>query len=311
MRRMLLCATLLLAATACTAPGPANTNVTTNANTAATPKAAAVSDSDAIAQEQKVWDAIKNKNFDGFAAFLDEQQVEVTDTGVNNKAATVNDVKKLVVTDMTFADWKVIHANTDAYVITYTATLKGSYDGHDFPLSSARASSAWVSRNGKWMAIYHQQSDVKPPMATPSPTGSPAASPSASPSASTAASASPSPATDPNALENQVWDAIKRRDYTAFSAFLADDFIEVEPDGVYDKAASVKALMSVDLSKFTLSDFQVTRIDDDASLITYVVHPPSPSTDTERHSTIWVKRGGKWLAVFHQGTPQSHAPMVN
>jgi hypothetical protein len=26
------------------------------------------------------------------------------------------------------------------------------------------------------------------------------------------------------------------------------------------------------------------------------------SPDGERQSTIWVNRGGKWLAVFHQGT---------
>src|SRR3982751_4668447 len=131
MRRIVLCCALLLASMACTAPGPANTNMTTNANTAATPKAAAISDADAIAQEQKVWDAIKNKNFDGFASFLADDQVEITDHNRNSKADTVNEVKTLAVTDVANTDWKVIHANTDAYVITYTTTLKGTYQGQE------------------------------------------------------------------------------------------------------------------------------------------------------------------------------------
>ncbi|OLE54336.1 MAG: hypothetical protein AUG51_08685 [Acidobacteria bacterium 13_1_20CM_3_53_8] len=307
MRRTLFCAALLLAATACTAQGPANTNMTTNANTAATPKAAAISDADAIAQEQKVWDAIKSKNYDGFAAFLAEDQIEVTDHSVNSKADSINEIKSMAVTDVTHTDWKVIHADADAYVITYTTTVKGTYQGHDIPPTPARSSSAWVNRGGKWLAVYHQESEVKPmTSASPSPGGSPAASPSAS--AQPTATASPSPATDPIALENQVWDALRHRDYTAFGNFLANDFVEVEPDGVYDKAGSINGVKQADLSNFVLSDFRVVKLDADAAVVTYVVHAPAPSTDTERHSSIWVKRGDRWLAVFHQGTPQAHAP---
>ncbi len=304
MRLTVLCAALLLAATACTAPGPANTNMTTNANTAATPKATPISDAEAIAQEQKVWDTIKNKNFDAFAAYLADDQIEITDHSRNTKADTLNEIKGLAVTDVTNTDWKVVHVDSDVYVITYTTNWKGTYQGHDLSATPTRSSTAWVNRAGKWLAVYHQSTDVKPmPAASPSA----ATSPSASPSASTAASpsASTSPAADPTALENQVWDALKRRDYTAFGNFLADDSVEVEPDGVFDKAGSISGVQQFDASKYTLSDFAVTKIDDDASLVTYIVHAPAPSTETERHSTIWARRNGKWLAVFHQGTPQA------
>src|ERR671932_768347 len=143
MRLIVLCAALSLAATACTAPGPANTNVTTNANTAATPKATPISDAEAIAQEQKVWDTIKNKNYDAFAAYLADDQIEITDHSRNTKADKLNEIKELAVTDITNTDWKVVHADADVYVITYTTTLKGTYQGHDLSATPVRSSSAW------------------------------------------------------------------------------------------------------------------------------------------------------------------------
>jgi hypothetical protein len=85
---------------------------------------------------------------------------------------------------------------------------------------------------------------------------------------------------------------------------LADDQIEVEPNGVYDKAASVNGVKQVDFTTAALSDFKVLKFDNDASLVTYMVKASAKGFDPagERHSTIWVNRGGKWLAVFHQAT---------
>lgn len=106
------------------------------------------------------------------------------------------------------------------------------------------------------------------------------------------------------AREKQVWDAIKRKDYDAFAAFLADDAMEVEADGVFDKAGTVKGVQAIDLSNTTLSDFKMMKVDNDAAIVTYLVKGPSPpfTAEGERHSTVWVKRKGKWLAIFHQGT---------
>src|SRR6266571_3671949 len=38
-------------------------------------------------------------------------------------------------------------------------------------------------------------------------------------------------------------------------------------------------------------------------LVTYMVKIPAIAPEGEHHTTIWINRGGKWLTLFHQGTP--------
>ena len=113
------------------------------------------------------------------------------------------------------------------------------------------------------------------------------------------------------AREKQVWDALKRKDYDAFAAFLADDQMEVNSSGVYDRAGTIKGVKEIDLSSATLSDFKVLKLDNDAAVVTYLVKGATPlfTAEGELHSTVWVKRKGKWLAVFHQGTAAAKPTM--
>lgn len=318
MKRQLIYAALLLAAlTACTTTQVSNTNSGSsstmnagNANASATPGATSgVSEADITAKERQVWDALKSQNFDAFAALLAQDMTYVTDDGVHDKTGTVDGVKALKLTDALLSDWKVVTLDKDAAVVTYTITAKGTSGGHELPGTPLRASTAWVNRNGQWLAVYHQ--DTAPQEPPPGNANSNAnANASATPAAKTTASpaASPSTAADtPEARERQIWDALKRRDTNGFAAFLAEDAMEVEPTGVYDKAGSVKGISQVDFSKTALSDFKTAKLDEDAALVTYMVKGPQPtvSAQGERHTTIWVRRGGQWLAAFHQGTPVS------
>jgi hypothetical protein len=59
-----------------------------------------------------------------------------------------------------------------------------------------------------------------------------------------------------------------------------------------------------DASKAVLSDFKTVTLDDDAALVTYTAKNASPPSEAPlgvRHSSIWVKRDGKWLGLFHHG----------
>ena len=108
---------------------------------------------------------------------------------------------------------------------------------------------------------------------------------------------------DPVANEKLVWDALKSKNYDAFAAYLAPNAMEIEAGGVYDKSGSVKGVSMFDASKAELSDWKTVKFDNDASLVTYTVKIPGMNPDQARHSTIWASRDGKWLAMFHQGTP--------
>ena len=133
-----------------------------------------------------------------------------------------------------------------------------------------------------------------------------AANTNANANANAAATATPAGVSqaDLEAKERQVWDAIKAKNSDAFASFLASNAMEIEPENVYDKAASVKTVTQFDASKFVLSDFKEVKIDGDSTLLTYVVKGPGPDGKPlmMRHSTVWSNHGGKWQAYFHQGS---------
>ncbi len=288
---------LLVLAAACTAPPTNREAAPTNSAATAPPTSMAISEADVIAKEKAIWDAIKNKDYETFGNMLADDQVEVLPDAVYDKAGSIAGVKDFEPTETTFADWKFLTIDKDAVVLTYHVTMKGKIKGKEFPTESARASSAWVNRNGKWLAIYHQECPVST-LPAPAPRSSIAKT-----SATPASTPTPAPTgADPVASEKALWETLKSKNYDGFASFLAAEAIEVEPNGVLDKAGSVKGVSRFDFSKAQLSEFKSVPFDMDAALVTYLVKMPGPEP-AERHSTIWSKRDGKWLAVFHHGTP--------
>jgi hypothetical protein len=297
MKKILVLVSILTVAAACAAP-PANPpTVDTNRNTNAAETASApMTETDAIAKEKAIWDTIKQKNFDAFADMLAEDQVEVATDGVHDKAQSIAAVKPFEPSEVIFSDWKFLPVDKDSFVVVYTAATKGKYQGKVFPPITAHCSSAWVRRNNKWLAVYHQECAVKkmPPPPPPSKASKPAPSPATSPVAAT-------PGPDPIANEKMVWDLFKSKNYDAFAELLAPEFLEVEPDAYYDKAGTVKGVSMFDASKAELSDFKTAKFNENSSLVTYTVKNAGGAPKGERHSTIWVNRGGKWLGLFHHG----------
>src|SRR5882724_5811274 len=304
MKKILLLVASLLAAAACAAP-PTNREAAsgTNANsTAAAKPSAPLSEAVAIAQEKQAWEAIQKKDYDAFGNMLAPDQIYVGSDAVYDKAGTINGVKSFEPSQITFADWKFVPIDKDAGIVVYTVTVKGKNNGQEIPETPTRCSSAWVNRDGKWVSIYHQETEVmKPPPASKSAKApaSPASTPAGPPATSS----------DPVANEKLVWEALKSKNWNGFAAFLAPEAVEVEPTGVFDKAGSVKGVEQFDASKAVVSDFKSVKIDDDAALVTYLLTIPGAKPEKERHTTIWVSRDGKWLALFHQGTPVMTMPM--
>jgi hypothetical protein len=107
--------------------------------------------------------------------------------------------------------------------------------------------------------------------------------------------------------EKEVWELIKKKDIQGFSTYLADDQLYVTNDGVHTKAETVKSVGAGNLSELTVDEWKVLTIDKDAALVTYRVTAKGmvngqEASSVTRESTLWAKRGGKWLAVFHQDT---------
>ena len=299
MKKLLLSVFVFVLLIACAAP-PTNREGSTSTTSLPTNSAAPepLSEADVIAKEKGVWAALKAKDYDTFATLLADDQLEVAEQGVWDKAATIANVKKYEFTEIGFADWKVVPVDKDLVVVTYTLSLKGKQEGKDFPPGDFRASSAWANRNGKWQAIFYQEC---PAMKAPPPPPA-----SASPAATTSPLASSSPVmltSDPVANEKLVWDLFRAKNYGAFASLLDDKMLEVNTAGVFDKAGTIQGVQTFDATKAELSEFKTLTIDPDAAIVTYMVKVAGAKPETERHSTIWANRDGKWKVVFHQGTP--------
>jgi hypothetical protein len=287
-----------------------------NSNTAA----AAWTNDDVISNERQAWDSIKTKNSDAFAATLDDNFINVTSDGVYTKAQTVAEVKTFDLTDVTLSDFKVVKLDNDAAVVAYTVNVKGGMGGHPLPANAPaeRHGTAKVWRGGKWLAVYHQVTPVEPPMATPgggsanaNAANANAANANTANSNGAATAASPAtltPTADAEANERMIWDAFQKKNIAGFESVLTEDNLEVEPDAVYDRAASVESVRqmvnSAAFKGITLSDFKTVALDEDAKVVTYVGKSNSKGAPPAgmRHSTIWVNRGGKWMVAYHQGT---------
>jgi hypothetical protein len=315
MKRMLF-PLLLLACVAACAPAPSN-NANTNANMNAsnmnaansnTTSSANPADADLIAKEREIYDDVKKKDTAAFGAMVTDDFIYVSSDAPapHDKAETTKQIGASRLTDISLTNFKVVRIDKDAAVVIYDSEGKGtSADGKPFD-DKARESSVWVNRGGKWLAIFHQDCAISPPMPPPASANSNANANSNK--ATTAASPSSTATTTSDAVadEKMVWEAIKRGDSNGFGNLLADDAIEVEPDKVYTKTESVSVVPTLGfLSSTTLSDFKSMKIDDDASIVTYTVKGTGPDKKafTEQHSTVWANRNGKWQAAFHQGTP--------
>ena len=302
MKKIAVLVSLLMLAAACATQPPANTS---NANKAGEMKSTAgPNETDLEAIEKASWNDIKKKDWDALGKLFASDFIEVLDDGVHDKAGTLVAIKDLELSDVSYSDWKMTTIDKDAALLTYKTTIKGKYKGQDIPPGPYYEASAYVNRNGEWVGIYYQEtrSEKMPP---------PPASPEKKAASSPAAPAKPAETgPDPIANEKIVWDLFRAKNWDGFASLLAPEFMEAEADGVYDKAGSVKSLqeMPMDMSQFENSDWKTLPFDDDAKLVTYTVTMKGPKPMKAYHATIWINRGGKWLGLYHMGTPEAAAP---
>jgi hypothetical protein len=295
MKKILALVSFLIFAAACTTTLTTNTSTTSNTNTATT-KSAAPSEADMTAKEKATWDTLKKKDLVAFGNMLASDYIEVTDEGVFDKAGIIADVKDLTLTDATFSDWKMLPIGNDAVILTYNTNLKGTFKGEAVPPGPYHSAAVWVNRDGKWQDFFYQQTLAKTAPPPPPPAASATKSDKAAP-------AKPGETgSDPVANEKIVWDLFRSKNYDGFAALLDPAFVELEEDGVYDKAGAVKGVSMFDASKVELSGWKAARINNDAALGTYFMKAPAPNAIEARHTTIWANRNGKWLALLHIGT---------
>lgn len=113
--------------------------------------------------------------------------------------------------------------------------------------------------------------------------------------------------------EKQLWEAWKNKDFEPFKQNLAADSVMVDMGGIVygkDKAVDMLSKTPCDVKSYALSDTKVDWIDKNTALLTYKADSDATcggqkSPPSVYASSIWVSKGGKWQAAFHQETPIS------
>jgi len=115
------------------------------------------------------------------------------------------------------------------------------------------------------------------------------------------------------AMEQALHAAIQKGDINAFKANVAEDAVSMEGNGPMPIAEFLKEFNQMKVASFSIDQPKVTFLNDTAAVITYrwtgkgtMMGQPLPSPTWA--STTWLKRGGKWVAVFHQETIATPPP---
>jgi hypothetical protein len=114
------------------------------------------------------------------------------------------------------------------------------------------------------------------------------------------------------ARERASWVAWQKRDASFFETFLSDDHVEVGFGGVAGKTAVIKSVGSPAcvVASYDVGAIRLTRLTDDAALLTYHARQQTTCAGQPVPSPVWVsslyvKRGGAWVNAVYQQTPDT------
>jgi hypothetical protein len=117
------------------------------------------------------------------------------------------------------------------------------------------------------------------------------------------------------ALEKGSWEASLKDDKQFFMTYLAPESKFFLADGsVIGRDQVIKNLDDFHLTKYTMGKTSLLRVNEDAAMIMYTasyegVHKGKQESYPEvESSSLYVRRGGKWLEIFYQETVKVAPP---
>jgi hypothetical protein len=104
--------------------------------------------------------------------------------------------------------------------------------------------------------------------------------------------------------EKSAWEAYKNKQTDTFKKYLATDYSGVYADGVKNLDKEVADMEKSELRDYSLTDMKVVFPSADVAVTTYkaTLQGSSGGQDTSgtyNVASVWIKKGGKWLVVFH------------
>jgi len=105
-------------------------------------------------------------------------------------------------------------------------------------------------------------------------------------------------------LEKSAWESYKNKQADAFRKLMSKDYYGTYAEDIKNLDREVADMAKTDLRDYSLTDMKVVFPSADVAVITYkaTIQQTSEGKDmsgTFNSGSIWVKKGGKWLEVFH------------
>lgn len=233
-----------------------------------------------IALEKQAWEEWKNGNKKFVEGFVADDAFFVYADGVVNKSQIVEGVGNCDFNSYSLNDFRFQMLDKNSALVNYTAKQDIVCGGNPAP-AKVRSTSVYVKKGGKWQNTFYTETEV--------------------------ASDNSSVESEIIALEKQAWEAWKNKDSAFFQKNLTDNALSVNSSGVSDKAQILKSYGECDVKSYSLKDFKFQMLDKNSALITFTgtqdaVCGGEKSPSTVRATSVYVKRGGKWLNCFYTET---------
>jgi len=107
------------------------------------------------------------------------------------------------------------------------------------------------------------------------------------------------------ANEHKVNEAVAKNDKAAFTALVAADGWAADGTGFMKNSDFIPMIDQVKVKSYKISDEKVQWVDANTAIVGYLwegsgTFQGQPFPSKVYASTVWTKKGDKWIAVYHQ-----------
>jgi hypothetical protein len=115
-----------------------------------------------MANENKITDAVAKHDVKTFTDLVASDAVSADANGFMKVADFVKSMDQMKIASQHTMDMQVTWVDDKTAIVRYTWMGSGTYMGQAIP-PATYASTVWSERNGKWVAVFHQETPMAPP----------------------------------------------------------------------------------------------------------------------------------------------------
>jgi len=117
-----------------------------------------------IANEIKINEAVAKGDKAAFTALVSADALSIDGTGLMKVADFATMLDQLKISTWKLSDEKVAWVDQNTAIVTSTWTGSGTFQGQPVP-AQTYCSTVWTKKGAKWVAVFHQESEVAKPAA--------------------------------------------------------------------------------------------------------------------------------------------------